>query len=79
MMTPESDTGSPLSMSPSIQGYDPRAIIRQLLESYTKEDINRLVEEESCISPSGTSARLLTLFNFPFHKHGEPGTWNAGA
>ncbi|KHN98637.1 Zinc finger, C2H2-like protein [Metarhizium album ARSEF 1941] len=52
MMTPESDTGSPLSMSPSIHVYDPRAVIRQLLEKYTKEDLNRLVEEESCVSPS---------------------------
>ncbi|TWU71998.1 hypothetical protein ED733_003273 [Metarhizium rileyi] len=51
-MTPESDTGSPLSISPSIQACDPRVIIRQLLERYSKGDINRLVEEESCISSS---------------------------
>ncbi|KID99499.1 Zinc finger, C2H2-like protein, partial [Metarhizium majus ARSEF 297] len=64
-MTPESDTGSPLSMSPSIQGYDPRAIIRQLLEKYTKEDINRLVEEESCISPSAQGQLPVGVFSMP--------------
>ncbi|KAG8412335.1 hypothetical protein J3458_014519 [Metarhizium acridum] len=65
MMTPESDTGSPLSTSPSIQGYDPRAIIRQLLEKYTKEDINRLVEEESCVSPSAQGQLSEGVFPVP--------------
>ncbi|KAG5915823.1 hypothetical protein E4U61_004208 [Claviceps capensis] len=46
-MTSESDVDSPLASSPSYEGDDARAVIRQLLERHSREEVEHLVAEEA--------------------------------
>ncbi|KAG6005540.1 hypothetical protein E4U21_007866 [Claviceps maximensis] len=52
-MTPDSDVDSSLANAPLLQGNNVRVVIRQLLEKYGREEVDRLVaEEEASSSPT---------------------------
>ncbi|KAG6034388.1 hypothetical protein E4U19_005728 [Claviceps sp. Clav32 group G5] len=46
-MTSESDVDSPSASSPPYEGDNARAIIRQLLERHSREEVEHLVAEEA--------------------------------
>ncbi|KJZ73303.1 hypothetical protein HIM_07307 [Hirsutella minnesotensis 3608] len=66
MMTPESESGSIASSSPRLETQDCRIAIRRLLSKYGRQEIEKLLLEESCEPSSYGHSSSTISFNGSF-------------